>query len=1059
MIAWFVRNGVAANILMGLILVGGIASMRGIKMELFPDFDLDIITVSVPYPGAAPVEVEEAICAPIEEKIWDLAGVKELKSYARENVGVVAVEIESGFEVSRLVDEIKARVDTLETLPEQAEKPMVEPLVAKRLVLALAIHGQTDEKTLRKLAERTRSELTDLPNITQVTISGVRNPEISIEIPEKKLREHGLSFDDVARVLRASSTDMAGGVVKSSAGETLLRVKGKAYSGTDFENIELLSTPQGGKVYLGDVAEVIDGFEDNTLYTRFKGEPAITLRVFRVGKQSPLDISEQVAAYVSEKKNSLPDGLSMAIWQDRSYYLKGRLQMMVENATLGLLLVFLVLSLFLRPSLAFWVGLGIPISFCGAFAMMGVMGTSVNLVSLFAFIVVLGILVDDAIIVGESVYTKGKEGLSSRKAAIEGTRMVAVPVTFAVITSMVAFIPMLFLPGWAGKLTRDIPLVVIPALLFSLIESKFILPYHLSLCRFSKDKVKSFVLRIQDKIANSLERFVKKAYQPALEACLNRRYLTLSAFMGILIVTVGLIWGGHLPSIRGFPPVPSDYISVKLVMQEGTPGEETERILIKIERARREMVAELLAEGSKDPFKHVMTTMGGNPFAGGPRSGGQTPSGANLGEITGELVKSEERSKSAPEISALWRKKIGPLPGVKELNFQDVAAGGSRVAIDLEIAGRDLKEMAEAAKEVKSELLGYEGLFGITDTFAGGKKELELKLKENSRSLGISQFDLGRQVRQAFYGEEIQRLLRDSDEVKVMLRYPERQRKTLGALEEMRIRTADRAEIPFYEVAQASPEKGYPTIHRSNRMRTVNVQSSADKFVAKIPEIEEKLDSELLPELKTKYPALRFTFVGEKRESDESDSSLLQAFMITLFAIYGLLAIPFRSYLQPFLVMTVIPFGLVGAALGHLLFEIPLSRLSIFGLVALTGVVINDSLVLVHYINRERGKLEILHAARKAGSARFRPIILTSLTTFVGLLPILFERSLQAQFLKPMAISIGFGVLFATLITLILVPSLYLVLEDLRIWVWRLLGHLGWRKEEEISTLNKTTQG
>ena len=1048
MIAWFVRNGVAANILMGIILVGGIASMRGIKMELFPNFDLDVITISVPYPGAAPMEVEEAICLPIEEKIWDLAGIKDLKSYARENVGVVSVEIERGFKAARLVDEVKARVDTIETFPEQAEKPIVEELVPKRLVLALAIHGQTDEKTLRKMGDRTRDELTSLPGITQVEISGVRKPEISIEIPEKNMRAHGLSFDQVAQVLRANSMDMAGGMVKSASGETLLRVKGKAYRGEEFEQIELLSGANGGKVLLGDVAEVIDGFEDTTLYTQFKGDPAITLRVFRVGKQSPLDISEKVAEFVREKEASLPKGLSMAIWQDRSYYLKGRLQMMIENATLGLLLVFLVLSLFLKPSLAIWVGLGIPISFCGAFAVMGMMGTSVNLVSLFAFIVVLGILVDDAIIVGESVYTKGRQGLSPRKASIEGTHMVAVPVTFAVVTSMVAFIPMLFLPGWAGKLTRDIPLVVIPALLFSLVESKFILPYHLSLCRFSNKERKGLLSRMQEKVALGLERFIKKVYQPLLEACLRRRYLTLSSFVGVLILTLGLIMGGHLPSIRGFPPVPSDYISVKLVMQEGTPGKETERILRKVEFARQQLVAELMSKGEKNPFKHVMLTMGGNPFAGGPRSGGKTPTGANLGEISGELAKSEERSKSAPQISALWRKKLGPLPGVKELNFQDVAAGGSRVAIDLEIAGHDLQQMATAAETVKTELREFDGLFGITDTFAGGKRELKMNLQSEARSLGISKVDLGRQVRQAFYGEEIQRVQRERDEVKVMLRYPVTQRRNIGTLSEMRIRTREGAEIPFPVVAQVHHGKGYPTILRSDRMRTVNVQSSADKLVAKVPEIEEKLEQELLPVLEKKYPKLRFTFVGDRKDTNESDSALGQSFMITLFVIYGLLAIPFRSYLQPFLVMSIIPFGLVGAALGHLCFDIPLSRLSIFGLVALTGVVINDSLVLVHYINRERGHLNVMDSAREAGAARFRPIILTSLTTFVGLLPILFERSLQAQFLKPMAISIGFGVLFATLITLILVPALYLVLEDLRSWTLGLLKFLGFSKKE-----------
>ncbi|MEC8655467.1 MAG: efflux RND transporter permease subunit [Verrucomicrobiota bacterium] len=1031
MIAWFARNGVAANLFMGIILISGFFSIRGLKMELFPDFDLDLVTISVPYPGAAPLEVEDGICKQIEEKIWDLDGIKEMTSFARENVGVVSVQVERTKDAKLLADEIKVRVDSILNFPDEAEKAMVEVATQKRKVLAVAIHGKADPKSLRKLADKTLDDLTNLSGITQVEIAGIRKPEIGIEVSENALREHGMSFDDVARALKKSSVDIPGGVARTSSGETLLRSMGKARDGREFNELEVMTTANGSNLKLNDLAWVKDGFEDKVLYTEFSDEPAVTLRVFRVGNQSPLDISKKVSDYVEKISPTLPEGLSMTIWKDSSFYLQGRLEMMVRNAFQGLLLVFLVLSLFLRPSLAIWVAIGLPISFMGAFATMGLVGASINLVSLFAFIVVLGILVDDAIVVGESVYTLGSKGEKPLQASIKGTHLVAMPVTFAIITSMVAFVPMLFLPGWLGKLMKDIPLVVIPALFFSLVESKFILPYHLSLCRFDK-LPKNWISKLQNKVSVGLEKLIETVYQPFLKVCLEWRYLTLSIFMGLLFITVGLIIGGHVPSIRGVPPVPSDYISVKLSMEDGVPAKTTEKALLEVERARLEVVDYLVGRNEPNPFRYVMKTMGAQPFSGGPKSSSNIVTGSNLGEISVELIKSEDRTRSAPQISALWRDRIGPLPGVKGMYFGDVAAGGSRTAIDIEIAGHDLDNMSEAADKLKNKLATYEGLFDISDTYSGGKREMKIRLKPNGRSLGLTQADLGRQVRQAYYGEEIQRIQRERDEVKVMLRYPLADRKTLTALSNLRVRAPNGVGAPLEEVATIELGQGYPTIKRSDRARIISVQTSADKVLADIPSIENDLDTKFIPALREEFPNIRFSFVGEKKEQEESDSGLAQAGGICLFVIYALLAIPFRSYLQPFLIMSVIPFGLIGAVLGHFLFGLPLSQLSHFGLVALTGVVINDSLVLVHYVNQRAKETTLLEATRLAGMARFRAILLTSLTTFVGLLPILFERSLQAQFLKPMAIAIGFGVLFATFITLLMVPCLYLILEDLK---------------------------
>ena len=640
MIAWFARNGVAANLLMGIILISGFFSIKGLKMELFPDFDLDLVTISVPYPGAAPLEVEDGICKQIEEKIWDLTGIKEMTSFARENVGVVSVQVERTMDAKLLADEIKVRVDSILNFPAEAEKPIVEVATQKRKVLAVAIHGNADPQSLRKLADKTLDDLTNLPGITQVEIAGIRKPEIGIEISESTLREHALSFDDVVKSLKRNSIDTPGGVARTSSGETLLRSMGKARDGREFNDLQLMTTADGSNLKLSDLAWVKDGFEDKILYTEFSDEPAVTLRVFRVGKQSPLDISKKVSNYVAKANRTLPEGLSMTIWKDSSFYLQGRLEMMVRNAFQGLLLVFLVLSLFLRPSLAIWVAIGLPISFMGAFATMGLLGASINLVSLFAFIVVLGILVDDAIVVGESVYTLGTRGESSINASIKGTHLVAMPVTFAIITSMVAFVPMLFLPGWLGKLMKDIPLVVIPALFFSLIESKFILPYHLSLCRFDK-LPKNWLSKFQNKISLGLESFIEDVYQPFLKTCLKWRYLTLSLFLGLLFTTFGLIIGGHVPSIRGVPPVPSDYISVKLTMQDGVPAQTTEKAILEVERARLEVIDFLNEQNEPNPFRYVMKTMGAQPFSGGPKSSSNIVTGSNLGEVSVELIKSE----------------------------------------------------------------------------------------------------------------------------------------------------------------------------------------------------------------------------------------------------------------------------------------------------------------------------------------------------------------------------------------------------------------------------------
>ncbi len=1036
MISWFARNGVAANLLMLILVVGGMASLMRVKVELFPQFSMDMITVRVPFLGAAPEEVEEQINIRIEERIQDLEGIKELRSTANEGLGMVTVEVERGYDVRELLDEIKNRVDAIDTFPEEAEEPTIEEVLIRREVMAVSLYGGTDEATLKRLAEEVRDELLAYPNISQIEIIGVRDYEIAIEVSEEALRRHGLTFNDVANAVRATSIDMPGGSLKTEGGEILLRTKGQAYHGPDFRDIVLLTDPDGAYVTIGDVATVVDGFTDDPLSMTYNGQPAVDLVVFEVGSQNPLGISATVKEYVAQKQYDLPTGITISYWRDTSFYLWGRLNMLIENGIIGLALVLTVLTLFLRPSLAVWVTLGIPISFLGTFFVMPWIGVSINLISLFGFILVLGIVVDDAIVVGESVFTKFQKDGPGVEASIAGTHEVSIPVTFAVLTTAVAFVPLLMLPGFEGKFLVAIPMVVIPTLLFSLLESKLILPYHLSLCKVGdhkRDSLNAFQ-RMQRRISDGLERHIEKRYKPVLRLCLDNRYLTLASFIFILAVTIALMIGGWVKQVP-FPAVPSDYIGVMITYPDGTPASVTRKGLDRIEAGLREIVAESKAAGRASPVEDIQTVLGVHAFGGGPVGAAVSATESHLGQVVVELRKAENRAPedSAVRLAQRWRETVGTIPGVKELTFNATAAGGQGEPVNIQLSGKSFAQLREVANVLKAELRNYEGIFDIRDNLADGQQEIQLKIKPGAEVLGLSQADLGRQVRQAFYGEEAQRVQRGRDDIRVMVRYPRAERESVGDLEDMRIRTPDGREVPFSAVAEAEVGLGYAAINRVDRQRVVNVLADADKDHIDLEAVKRDLEEDVLPGLLAKYPGVRATFEGESRQVQEGNDALKGSMLLVAFVMYALLAVPFRSYLQPFIVMAVIPFGLVGAVWGHVLLGHPISRLSIFGIIALSGVVVNDSLVLVDFINRRRREgVPLVEAVWNSGGDRFRPILLTSLTTFMGLLPILFETSLQAQFLIPMAISLSFGVLFATFITLLLVPVIYLVLEDIK---------------------------
>ena len=1044
LIEWFAKNGVAANLLAIFIAVVGFVTIGTLRQEVFPEFSSDIIYVRVAYPGAAPEEIEEGISQKIEEAVYGLTDVKKVTSTSRENSSSLMIELNPGTDAARALDEIKTRIDAIDTFPEESEKPVIEEIIMRKQVINVAISGNASEATLRHYASDVRDRLMALEEITQVELANVRELEISIEVSENTLRQYGMSFDELAMAIRKSSVDLPGGSIKvNRGGEVLLRTKGQAKEVEDFEKIILRTLPDGTQLRLGQVANIIDGFEENDRESYFNGVPCALVKVFRVGDENAIEISEIVQQFTQNTAHLFPEGINLTTWQDDSVYLAGRRDLMIRNGLTGFCLVFIVLALFLRFRLAFWVSLGIPISFLGTFWLMPTLDVSISMISLFAFIVVLGIVVDDAILIGENIHAHHEQGTPGLKGAIAGAIEMAKPVTFAVATSIAAFAPLIFVSGNTGKIMKYIPLIVIPTLFFSLIESLFILPKHLSHLKKVEDIEggKGFVgnwRRFQNRFVTRMDQFVMKIYKPSLRWCLEWRYLTMSIATAVFFITMGLVGGGHL-KFTFFPPVEGDNIAAALSMPLGTTSEETQLAVKKIQKAAYEVRDELDAqtpEGYPSIVRHMLSSVGSQPFmTDQSRSGGSVASsivGAHTGEVHIEASPSEERKFNAYDIARRWREKVGEMPEAENLQFTaDIFQAGD--AINIVLTGANFKELIDASEWLKIQLASFEGVIDISDSFREGKEEIQLQIKPEAESLGLTQIDLAKQVRSSFYGDEVQRIQRGRDDVRVMLRYPQNERRSLANLEKMRIRIPGGTEVPFNEVASVKFGRGYESIRRIDRRRAVNVTADVDSSKGNTNEINKELQNKILLELRAEFPGVYWDFEGEQSEQAETIASMNYLYMIALIIIYGLLAIPFSSYIQPIIVMAAIPFGLIGAIWGHVVMGMDVTILSGFGVVALTGVVVNDSLVMVDYVNRKRSiGLKEMEAARQAGMSRFRPIILTSLTTFAGLTPLLLEKSLQAKFLVPMGISLGFGVIFATVITLILVPAMYLILEDIR---------------------------
>ena len=1050
-IAWLAHNPVAANLLMLLIVASGLTGAAAVTEEVFPALDLRRISIQVPYLGAAPEEVESGVVVRIEEAVQNIDGVQQIVSTASEGSASVIVELEQGADAQRVLDEVTNNVQAITTFPVETEKPLIRELVTRNQVTDVAIAGAADVAALKSIAEIVRDGLVALPEVGQVEIVSVPPYEISIEVSEVALRRHRLTFDQVANAVRRSSLDLPGGSVRTRRGEILLRTIGQAYRGADYENLVLWTRPDGSRLLLGDVATVVDGFAETDQRARFDALPAVTVSVYRSGDQSALDVAAAVRGYVRRADAWLPEGITLTIWQDQSQVLTDRLAIMLNNGAAGFVLVFVVLALFLEMRLAFWVSLGIPICFLGAFALMPGLDLSVNMVSCFAFILVLGIVVDDAIIVGENIHRHQERHGDGLRGAVDGAREIGRPVVYAVLTTAAAFLPLLFVTGAFGQMFQVVPLVVLPCLFFSLLESLGILPAHLAHGR-RRRRAGSW-RRLQQRIAGGLLWFVRSGYEPALDAALRWRYVTAAVGLAALLLTGGLALGGGT-SFQFAPSIENEFMTASITMPLGTPAEATTGAVAKFEAGAARLRASLAEETGLDYFRHVATTIGDQPVLarGGGRVGrlnADVVAASNIGEVTIELAPTETRSYTSEQLGIRWREETGPVPEAVAIDLH-TSLLSSGEDVDVELSGRDLDRLRAAADVLKGRLAEYAGVYAVADSIRTGKAEMRLDIRPAAETLGLTLQDLGRQVRQAFYGEEAQRIQRGRDDVRVMVRYPREQRRSLGNLENMRVRTPNGGEVPFSQVALVEPGRGFASIRRIDRSRAVNVTASVDPQVASTAALIADLRERILPAMLTEFPDVFYAFRGTQEAQEEAISGLRVGFVLALILIFGLLAIPLRSYAQPLIIMGAIPFGLVGALWGHIVMGLDVTFMSLLGLVALTGVVVNDSLIMVDFINRARNDFagagagdpesrpprnavaSLDRAIRQAGGRRFRPIVLTSLTTFAGLVPMMVDRSMQAAFFIPMAVSLAFGVLFATFITLFLVPVSYAILDDLQ---------------------------
>ncbi len=1016
-IAWMARNSIAANLMMAILLVGGFWSALVVQKEVFPEFQLDVVEVGVGYPGAAPSEVEQGILRPIEEAIRSVEGIRELTSSAREGNGSVSIELIAGADRMQVYQDVDQAVSRIRTFPDDIEQPEVSISSRQREVLEIVLYGDVDRWALRTLGERLRDQLRSNAAITQVELGRAPDYVTHVEIPRDTLRQYGLTLDDVARTIAASSEDVAAGSVEAPTGEVLLRVAERKQIASQFAGIEILAGGDGSTITLEDIATIRDGFEEAGYPSRFDDRPSIQIEIYRVGDQSPIEIAEAVTAEMEAFEADLPPGVEWRIGSNAAEDFRQRVGLVTGNGLLAIVIVLAILALFLELRLAFWVMMGMVISFFGGILLLPALDISVNMISLFGFLIVLGIVVDDAIVVGENVFEKRRSEEDGLKAAVSGAREVAGPVVFSILSNIVAFVPLLFIPGETGKFWGPLPYVVIVVLAVSLIEALYILPAHLGHAGHTRPRgrVGRALHGLQMRFSASFNRFVRTYYARVLDQALEHRYVTLTAAVALFLIAGTYATSAHMGIIL-MPEVSADEIEGGVRLPVGTTPDQAATIAGEVTRATMRMIEE---HGLETTAEGVKTNVRG---------------GARFVDVEIAMRPPDERDLDTAEVIDLWRREIGDLPGVTQITFEaEAGPGGHRPDISIDISHPDVDVLEKATAALVARALEFENTRDVNDDYDKGKDQFDIRLLPEGRALGLTPDDVGRQLRGAFYGDLALRLLRGTDEVEVRVKLPEAERRDIHALEDLVIRTQTGTEVPLLDVVEIDRGEAFSTINRRDGRRVVSVSMDVDPKRA-VGQVIDAFQQEELPRLRGDFPGLTWTFEGSDAEMREAIRSLWTGFAFAMAIIYALLAIAFRSYLQPFIVLAAIPFGIIGAVLGHIVLGYDLSLVSLMGVIALSGIVVNDSLIMVEFANRQRRADHSAHdAIHHAGLRRFRPIVLTTLTTFGGLTPIVLESSLQAQYIIPMAISLGAGILFSTSIILLLVPSLYLILEDLRL--------------------------
>jgi len=1028
----FANNTVFANILLVLIfLAGGIAAMSMIR-ENFPEFSVDIITVSVTYPGADPEEVEEGISRKIEEALEGLEGVKQYTTESRENAGITIIEVKENYDIDDVLDRVRSKVGAISTFPKDAEEPVITEITFKEPVMLLYLSGDMSERRIKEWAERIKDEIQQIPVISQVTVFGARDYEIAIEVSEERLREYDLTFTSVVEAVRRSNLNLAGGIIRTQGEEIRVRTVGRKYTGKELSQIVVLARPEGDIITLDRLAVIDDGFTEDPVRALINGEPSVLLITYKTEEEDALAISEAMQKFTADQQRQLPPGANLKIRYDNTEMLRARINLLLKNAAIGLGIVFLVLWLFLNGRLSFWCGMGIPISITGALSIVWAGGGTINMISLFGLILVLGIVVDDAVVVGEAIYVKRKRGLPPLKAAVEGVCEVGMPVTAAVLTTIVGFLPLAYVGGVMGKFIAILPMVVISCLAISLVECLILLPAHLShlpdpnINHRKLNPVSRASEQLHSMTSRCMEWFVACVYTPFLSKALYWRYISLCIAIAVLLLTVGLVRGGFvkfevLPEIDGF------IMTATVEFPEGTPSEVTEEALGRVDAALLRL-AEKTDTLTGEPLLEDRLLLVGQTLEDDPRRG------PNLGSVQALLLPSERRGIHSKELIVAWEKEIGSIPGVKSLIIEGLKAGPPGAPIEVWLQGHEMDEILAGADELMKWLAKFDGVYQIRSDYAPGKNEMQLSLKPEVRTLGLTVDDLARQIYAGYYGDEALRLQRGRDDIRVKVRYTSDERRRLSSLQQMRIRTPQGYEVPLMSVADVTFEPGYATITRTDGMRRVAVSADVDTNRANANEIFAEFKSDFLKEIRSRYSGLHVALQGEQKKTRESLSSLLIGYPLAMVGMFIIIATIFRSYVQPLVIMFTVPFGIIGAVFGHMLLGYNLTMMSLFGIVALTGVVVNDAIVLIERINENLAEgMAFFESIIKGGARRFRAIFLTTISTAGGLLPLIAEKDLQAKFLIPMALSLAAGVIFATVLTLVLVPSLLAITSDLRL--------------------------